>query len=110
MECSNLHPSLAYCYFIVKIGIIAMETIIFIIIAFLGLLLFLIIPTHQNTKNRFPCYEFRHIGEYEWHKISETKVMERLADSFDPVSPIVSRMLKGEEIIISQEIYRVLSH
>jgi hypothetical protein len=41
--------------------------------------------------------------------ISETKVMERLVDSFDPVTPIISRMLKGEEIIVSQEIYRVLS-
>jgi len=55
------------------------------------------------------CYEVRHIDEHEWHKISETKVMERLVDSFDQVTPIISRMLKGEKIIVLQEIYRVLS-
>jgi len=32
--------------------------------------------------------------------------MERLAESFNPVSPIVSGLLRGEEIIISEEIYR----
>ena len=86
-----------------------METFIFLGLAFLGLLLFLILPNPQNTKIGSPCYEVRHIGEHEWHKISETKVMERLVDNFDPVTPIISRMLKGEEIIVSQEIYRVLS-
>ena len=86
-----------------------METIIFLGLALLGLLLFLILPSPQNTKNRFPCYEVRHIGEHEWHQISEKKVMERLVDSFDQVTPIISRMLKGEKIIVLQEIYRVLS-
>ena len=55
------------------------------------------------------CYEVRHIGEHGWHKISEKAVFERLVDSFDPVTPIISRMLKGEKIIVLQEIYRVLS-
>jgi hypothetical protein len=34
--------------------------------------------------------------------------MERLVDSFDPVNPIIIRMLRGEEIIVSQEIYRII--
>ena len=55
------------------------------------------------------CYEVRHTGEHDWHKIPEKKVMERLVDSFDPVTPIISRMLKGEEISVSQEIYRVIN-
>ena len=49
-------------------------------------------------------------GEYKsGHKISEKTVMERLVDSFYPVTPIISRMLRGEEIIVSQEIYRVIN-
>ena len=53
------------------------------------------------------CFEVRHIGEHGWQKITEKTVMERLVDSFDPVTPIISRMLRGEEIAVSQEIYRV---
>ena len=55
------------------------------------------------------CFEVRHIGEHGWQKITEKTVMERLVDSFDPVTPIISRMLRGEEIIVSQEIYRVIN-
>ena len=54
------------------------------------------------------CYEVRHIGEHGWQKITEKTVMERLVDSFDPVNPIISRMLRGEEIIASPEIYRII--
>ena len=94
---------------LVKAGVIAMESIIFAGLVLWGLLLFLILPSPQNIKIKFPCYEVRHIGEHEWHKISEKTVMERLVDSFDPVTPIISRMLTGEEIIVSQEIYRVIN-
>ena len=55
------------------------------------------------------CYEVRHIDEHAWHKISEKTVMERLVDSFDPVTPVLSKILRGEEIIVSQEIYRAIN-
>ncbi len=86
-----------------------MATIVLIGLALLGLLLLLILPSSQNPKIILPCYEVRHIDDHEWHKISEKTVMERLVDSFDQVTPIISRMLKGEEVIVSQEIYRLLS-
>jgi hypothetical protein len=35
--------------------------------------------------------------------------MERLVDGYDPVNPIIARMLNGEEITVSQEIYRVIN-
>ena len=55
------------------------------------------------------CYEVRQIDEDEWHKISEKTVMERLVDSFDPVTPVLSKILRGEEIILSHEIYRAIN-
>ena len=61
-----------------------------------------------SNRRELTRYEARRIGEREWHKISEKVAMERLADSFDPVNPIIIRMLRGEEIIISQEIYRII--
>lgn len=54
-------------------------------------------------------YEARRIGEHEWHKISEKTAMERLVDSFDPVNPVIARILRGEEITASQEIYRIIN-
>jgi hypothetical protein len=86
-----------------------MPTIILIGLALFGLVLLLILPSSQNPKTIFPCFEVRHIDEHEWQVISEKTVMERLVDSFDQVTPIISRMLKGEEIIASQDIYRLLS-
>ena len=71
-----------------------------------GLLFFLILPSGQNTKIVFPRYEVRYMGEHEWYKISEKKVMERMVDVFDPITPILSKMLEGEEVIISKETYR----
>ena len=55
------------------------------------------------------CYEVRQIDEHAWHKIPEKTVMERIADSFDPVTPVLSKILRGEEITVSQEIYRVIN-
>jgi hypothetical protein len=51
-------------------------------------------------------YEFKHLGETKWQKVSEKTVMEKLVDNFDPVTPILSRILRGEEIITIQGIYR----
>ena len=75
-------------------------------------------PERRSGKDRrkglnhrqLPRYETRRIGEREWHKISEKAAMERLVDSFDPVNPIISRILRGEEIIVSQEIYRIIKY
>ena len=52
-------------------------------------------------------YEVKHIGVHGWQQISEKTVMERLVDSFDPVTPIISKKLRGEEIVVLREIYRV---
>ena len=86
-----------------------METFILAGLVLLGLVLILILRYNQNTKIEWTRYEVRYIGEHDWHKISEKTVMGRLVDSFDPVTPIISRMLTGEEIIVSQEIYRVIN-
>ena len=72
-------------------------------------------PERRSGKDRrkgfngreLPYYEAKRIGEHEWQKISEKAVMERLVDSFEPVTPIISKMLRGEEIVVSREIYRV---
>jgi hypothetical protein len=51
-------------------------------------------------------YEFRHFDENKWQTVSEKIVMQKLVDIFDPVTPIISKMLRGEEIMTAQGIYR----
>jgi hypothetical protein len=73
-------------------------------------------PERRSGKDRrkgfngreLPCYEAKLIGEHGWQKISEKTVMERLVDSFHPFTPIISRILRGEEIIVSKEVYRII--
>lgn len=55
-------------------------------------------------------YEFKHFGENKWQKVSEKTVMEKLVDNFDPVTPILSKILSGEEIITAHGIYRKIHH
>jgi hypothetical protein len=51
-------------------------------------------------------YEFRHFDEDKWQRVSEKIVMQKLVDNFYPITPILSKILRGEEIITSQGIYR----
>jgi hypothetical protein len=51
-------------------------------------------------------YEFKHFGEHHWRKVSEKAVLEKLADHFDPLTPVLAKMLCGEEIITAEGIYR----
>jgi hypothetical protein len=52
-------------------------------------------------------FEFKKVGEDRWQKASEKLVLEKLIEYFDPITPILVRMFKGDEIVTHREIYRV---
>jgi len=56
---------------------------------------------------KIACFEVRKLGEANWRRASEKMVLEKLAECFDPVSPIIVEMLQGNEIVARQEIYRI---
>jgi hypothetical protein len=56
---------------------------------------------------KISCFEVKQIGNEEWQQVAEKIVLEKLVESFDPVTPILTRMLQGAEIATSQEIYRI---
>ena len=95
--------------FFVGIGPVFLSMIILGELAWVGLILYLYLTAPQITTIRFPIYEFRHVGDYVWHIVSEKEAMERIVDGFDPVTPAIARILRGEEIIVSNEIYGLLS-
>ena len=56
---------------------------------------------------KISCYQVRKLGEDKWHETSEKMVMESLAECFEQVSPIILKLLEGNEVIARQEIYRI---
>ena len=52
-------------------------------------------------------YEVKYLGENQWKEISEKTCMEFLVDSFDPLTPIISDILNGQEIRTPYAIYRL---
>lgn len=55
------------------------------------------------------CFEVKKFGEISWKDVSEKMVLEKLAENFYPITPILTKMLQGNEIIAETEIYRIKS-
>ena len=58
---------------------------------------------------KISCFEVKNFGESHWQEVPEKKVLEKLVDHFDPVTPIISKMLQGIEITAEMKIYRIRS-
>ena len=54
-------------------------------------------------------YEFKDSNSDNWLKVSETFVLEKLVDVFDPFTPLLSEMVKGKEVITSEGAFRIKS-
>ena len=54
-----------------------------------------------------PKYEVRNVDGGLWEDISEKNFMETLVDIFDQVSPIMTDILHGQEVITRYGIYRL---
>ena len=51
-------------------------------------------------------YEVRKVGENDWQVTNEISVLEKLVENFERVTPALTKMLSGEEIKLSHEVYR----
>ena len=49
-------------------------------------------------KLKLTLFEVKRLGEDSWQEISEKKFLEKLVDYFDPVTPVLTKMLQGGEI------------
>jgi hypothetical protein len=54
-----------------------------------------------------PQYEVRNVDGGRWEDISEKNFMETLVDVFDHVTPIMTDILNGKEVITPYGIYRL---
>ncbi len=54
-----------------------------------------------------PKYEVKNVDGGRWEDISEKTIMEILVDIFDQVTPIMTDILHGKEVITPYGIYRL---
>jgi len=58
-------------------------------------------------KIKFTQFQVKNVHDDKWQQISERRVLDKLAESFTQVTPELCKMFNGEEIITTNEIYRV---
>lgn len=51
-------------------------------------------------------YQIKKSENNTWEDVSEKTILEMLATRFDRLTPVLSKILKGEEIITAHESYR----
>jgi hypothetical protein len=56
--------------------------------------------------NSVTRYQIREVENNTWKDVSEKTVLESLATRFDRLTPVLSKLLQGEEIITAHESYR----
>jgi hypothetical protein len=54
-----------------------------------------------------PKYEVKNVDGGRWKDVSEKTIMETLVDIFDQVTPIMTDILHGKEVITPYGIYRL---
>ena len=53
------------------------------------------------------CFEVKNFGDNHWREISEKMVLDKLAQNFNPITPVIKKMLQGSEITADTGIYRI---
>ncbi|MDX1284612.1 MAG: hypothetical protein R3182_06360 [Draconibacterium sp.] len=52
-------------------------------------------------------YQVKYLDEDDWKKIAEKDVLVKLVDEFGRVTPFLTQMLQGKEIITPDGIFRM---
>jgi hypothetical protein len=62
-------------------------------------------PTEMIFK--LPKFEIKNFSENDWNRISEKDFLLKLVDSFELITPVLSDLFQGKEIITNFNIYRI---
>ena len=56
---------------------------------------------------KLPKFEIKNFSENDWNRISEKDFLLKLVDTFELITPVLSDLLQGKEIITNFCIYRI---
>ena len=52
-------------------------------------------------------FEVKYLGEDHWEEVSEIDVLGKLVDRFGRITPVLTEMLQGKEIITPDGVFRM---
>jgi len=64
------------------------------------------VETKEIVSN-MPRFEIRHFYDDDWNKISEKDFLLELVDNLELITPVLSDLFQGKEIIANFCIYRI---
>jgi len=56
---------------------------------------------------KLPKFEIKNFSENDWNRVSEKDFLFELMDTFELITPVLSDLLQGKEIITNFCIYRI---
>ena len=56
---------------------------------------------------KLPQFEIKNFSENDWNRVSEKDFLFELMDTFELITPVLSDLLQGKEIITNFCIYRI---
>ncbi len=56
---------------------------------------------------KFPKFEIKNFNENDWNRISEKDFLLKLVDTFELITPVLSDLFQGKEIITNFRTYRI---
>jgi hypothetical protein len=56
---------------------------------------------------QMPKFEIKNISGTDWEKVSEKEFLLKLSDEFNLITPVLSDIFQGKEIINRDFIYRI---
>ena len=54
-----------------------------------------------------PSYEVKYHDKKEWEKISETQILGKLQESFGQVTPVIQKMIDGNQVLTPNAAFRI---
>jgi hypothetical protein len=54
-----------------------------------------------------PQFEVKYFHEEDWNEVSETAFLQSLLDNFNRITPVISEMFHGKEIVTPTAVFRI---
>jgi len=54
-----------------------------------------------------PSYEVKYHDKKNWEIISESKLLSKLLDVFDQVTPVIQEMIEGKQVPTPSAVFRI---
>ncbi len=56
---------------------------------------------------KLPKFEIKNFSDNDWNRVTEKDFLLKLVDTFELITPVLSDLLQGKEIITKLCIYRI---